>query len=48
MVGNPDDPDADDDTSYQVELEIVDPGKLTDRDTTFKLLYKIFNIMPCL
>jgi len=48
IIGNPTDPDADDDTSYQVELEIVDPGKLTDRDTTFNLLYKIFNIMPCL
>lgn len=49
VVGNPEDPDADDDTSYQIELEIIDPLKLTDQnDATYKLLYKIFDVLKCL
>lgn len=45
--GSPDDKDADDDTVYQVEMEIINP-KLIDNDVTlYNLLYKVFDIMKC-
>ena len=47
VQGNPDDPDDDDDTNYQIEMEIIDPSKLQTRDDMFKLLYKVFDLMKC-
>jgi hypothetical protein len=47
VQGNPDDPDCDDDTSYQIEMEIIDLSKLDSRDTVFNLLHKVFDLMKC-
>lgn len=47
VQGNPDDPDDDDDTSYQIEMEIIEPSRLQTRDDAFKLVYKVFDLMKC-
>lgn len=47
VKGNPDDKDSDDDTIYQIELEIIDPSKIGDRDTMYNILYKIFDLLKC-
>jgi len=47
IKGDPEDPDSDEDTSYQIELEIINPKTLGDRDALFALVYKIFNILEC-
>lgn len=47
VQGNPDDPDCDDDTIYQIEMEIIDPKKIDSRDTGFNLLHKVFDLMKC-
>lgn len=47
IKGDPEDPDSDEDTTWHVELEIVDPKNIGDRDVLFALLYKIFNILEC-
>jgi hypothetical protein len=44
MKGEQDDPDSDSDTTYHIELEIVDPTRLQTRDELFNILYKIFDI----
>ncbi len=46
--GNPDDPDSDDDTVYQIEMEIIKPADVNDRDTLYNILYKIFDVLRCL
>jgi hypothetical protein len=47
VKGNPDDKDVDDDTTYQIELEIVDPSKVKTRDELFNILHKIFDLLKC-
>ena len=47
IKGDPDDPDSDEDTTWHVELEIVNPKDIGDRDKLFALLYKIFNLLEC-
>lgn len=47
VKGDPEDPDSDEDTTWQVEFEIVDPKNIGDRDKLFALLYKIFNVLDC-
>lgn len=47
IKGDPEDPDSDEDTTWHVELEIVNPKTIGDRDALFALLYKIFNILEC-
>jgi hypothetical protein len=47
IQGNPDDPDCDDDMSYQIEMEIIKPSLVDSRDTGFNLIYKIFDLMKC-
>jgi len=48
MQGDPDDKDADEDSTWHVEFEIVNPKDIGDRDKLFALLYKIFNLLDCL
>jgi len=48
MQGDPDDKDADEDSTWHVEFEIVNPKEIGDRDKLFALLYKIFNLLDCL
>lgn len=47
IKGNPDDPDSDEDTTHQIELEIIKPELVTDQDTLYNLLYKIFDVLKC-
>lgn len=47
IKGDPDDPDSDEDTTYQVELEIINPKTIGDRDNLFAIIYKIFNLLDC-
>jgi hypothetical protein len=44
IKGTPDDKDSDDDTSYQIELEIIKPGEIESDVELFNILYKIFDI----
>ena len=45
VKGTPDDKDSDDDTSYQIELEIVDPSKIKNKTELFNILHKVFDII---
>jgi hypothetical protein len=45
VTGGVVDPDAEDDTEYQVEMEIVDVTKVGDRDTAFNIFYKLQDIL---
>lgn len=47
VKGTPDDKDADDDTTYQIEMEIVNPSALTDQTDTFNLIHKVFDLLKC-
>lgn len=44
IKGTPDDKDSDDDTSYQIELEIIKPSEIGSDTELFNILYKIFDI----
>lgn len=48
IKGDPDDKDCDDDTSYQVEMEIVNPSKVENRDQLYNIMYKVFDILKCI
>ena len=48
VKGTPDDKDADDDTVYQIEMEIVDPKQISDENEIFNLLHKVFDLMKCI
>jgi len=45
ITGNPDDKDSDDDKTYQIEMEIIDPTKIQNKIELFNLLYKVFDMM---
>ena len=45
VKGNPDDKDCDDDTMYQVEMEIVDLKKVHTSIELFNIVYKIFDVI---
>ncbi len=47
VKGDPDDPDSDSDTTYQIEMEIIDPKKPMNRDEMFNILYKVFDLIKC-
>ena len=48
VTGNPDDHDAEDDTSYQVEFEIMEPLKVKGANQFYNHLYKIKDLLSCL
>jgi len=48
ITGNPDDKDSDDDKTYQIEMEIIDPTKIQNKIELFNLLYKVFDMMKLL
>ena len=48
IKGTPDDPDCDEDTQYQIELEIIDPKLVVDDDILFPIVHKVFDLMNCL
>ena len=41
VSGDPDDLDDENEESYEIELEIVDPTKVNDNDTFYNLLFKV-------
>jgi hypothetical protein len=45
IKGNPDDKDCDDDTMYQIEMEIVDALKIHTSIELFNIIYKVFDVM---
>jgi hypothetical protein len=47
VKGTPDDKDCDEDTVYQIELEIIDLKQISDKNELFNLLHKVFDIMNC-
>ena len=47
VKGTPDDKDSDEDTTYQIEMEIIDPSQISDENNLFNLLHKIFDLMKC-
>jgi hypothetical protein len=48
VKGTPDDKDSDEDTTHQIEMEIIDPSQISgDEDELFNLLHKIFDLMKC-
>ena len=47
VKGTPDDPDSDEDTAYQIELEIIDPSAVDSDVDLFNILYKIFDVLNC-
>lgn len=46
--GNPDDPDDEDDTKYQVEFEIIEPKSVDTKTKFYNHLYKVKDLMDCL
>ena len=47
VKGTPDDKDSDDDTTYQIEMEIVDPSQIQNKIELFNILYKVFDLLKC-
>ena len=43
VSGNPNDMDSEDETTYQVEIEIIDPTKVGDQ--LYNVVHKIYNIL---
>ncbi len=46
--GQPEDMDDEYDNSYEVELEIIDPTKVTNDKTFYNIIYKVFCILKTL
>jgi hypothetical protein len=47
VKGTPDDKDAEEDTAYQIEMEIVDPSALVSGVETYNLVHKVFDLLNC-
>lgn len=45
IKGEDPDPDAEDDTKYQIEMEIIDPTQVHTNDDLFNILYKLQDIL---
>jgi len=48
VSGDPDDLDDENEESYEIEMEIVDPTKVNDNDTFYNILHKIECILKTL
>ena len=47
VKGTPDDKDSDEDTTYQIEMEIVRPSEIQNEIELYNLLYKDFDVLKC-
>lgn len=47
VKGNPDDKDSDDDTTYQIELEIINPSQIQNKIELFNIIHKVFDVLKC-
>ena len=45
IEGNPTDLDSEEENTYQIEFEIIDPTKVRDRDTLYNIIYKIQDVL---
>jgi hypothetical protein len=45
VSGNPSDLDSEEENTYHVEFEIIDPTKVRDRDTLYNLVYKVQDVL---
>ena len=45
VTGDPTDLDCEDESQYQIELEIIDPTKVKDDIELYNIIYKIFDIL---
>jgi hypothetical protein len=45
VSGNPADLDSEEENSYQIELEILDPKKITDNNVLYNIVYKINDVL---
>jgi hypothetical protein len=48
VKGNPDDKDCDEDTVHQIEMEIIDPTKISNTNELFNLIHKVFDLLKCI
>jgi hypothetical protein len=45
VSGNPADLDSEEENSYQIEFEILDPKKITDNTVLYNLVYKVNDVL---
>jgi len=45
VTGDANDLDCEDEARYEVELEIIDPTQISDRDTLYNIIYKVFDVL---
>ena len=45
VTGDPTDLDCEEEARYEVELEIIDPTKVNNRDTLYNIIYKVFDVL---
>jgi hypothetical protein len=45
VSGDPADMDSEEENRYQIELEIIDPKKVSDKNTLYNIIYKIINVL---
>lgn len=45
VSGDPNDLDCEDESRYEVELEIIDPTKVKNRDELYNIIYKVFDVL---
>lgn len=45
IKGNPDDKDSDEDTTYQVELEIINPSQIQNKIELYNIIHKVFDVL---
>jgi hypothetical protein len=48
VSGNPADLDSEEQESYQVEFEIIDPSKVNNDDTLYNIIYKVNDVLDLL
>lgn len=47
VKGDPDDKDSDEDTTYQIEMEIIKPSEISSQKDLFNILHKVFDLLNC-
>jgi hypothetical protein len=47
IKGTPDDKDSDEDTTYQIEMEIIKPSEIQNKIELYNMLYKVFDVLKC-
>lgn len=45
VTGDPDDLDCEEEARYEIELEIIDPNKINNRDELYNTIYKVFDVL---